>query len=282
MATFGTVTDRSALSSLFDASAQPTDLAARANALLAQVPGGSLISSISLAGAGDGHTFFVSVEHAPAAAFASGGLSPAGAEVACYLAATPIALANARSTVSVGGAALVGSLVAGASKGTRVMGMLVGGTPPESGATLPSYFSQENTGGTQDLTLDVVPGTFSVAPFPVAVGLQKDFTVGGASESEFTGSVRTPMQVIFGTILVNPDIAAQTYTLVIALNGTPIGTGTTPFLGAGAGAFTSVSALAFPAAPGDDIALLVASDRVSGLVRLFRGAINGYGVPHPA
>lgn len=105
-------------------SAEPNDLAARATAAILGLSG-QIITAITLAGAGDGHDFTVTIEAAEAGDVIAGGL--VSAEVAAYLAAQADALQTAREQVSVT-APLVDHQVAGAGSGHRFMGLLVGGT----------------------------------------------------------------------------------------------------------------------------------------------------------
>ena len=114
-------------------SSDPVDLAARINAQLAAIFAlgtAQAIASISLAGAGDGDTFVVEITHA-AAASVNGGIITA-ALGACYAAGDAESLAVARAAVDaeIGAPipAIADEQLAGASKGTRFMGLVVLGT----------------------------------------------------------------------------------------------------------------------------------------------------------
>jgi hypothetical protein len=104
-----------------------------ASAILAAVTelftaGATVIVDMTLAGGGDGHTFTVTIE-AAAPQNVLGGLTLFGG-VRCYLASEAEALlvAHAAAGALPPEAPLADSQVAGASKGTRFMGLLVYGT----------------------------------------------------------------------------------------------------------------------------------------------------------
>ena len=138
---FGTVGDPSQITTIFVQSADPDDLEARVNAALAGVDGiNDVVTSIVLAGAGDGHTFVVEIDTAPATATV-GGL-PAGLEsgvpvalVRCFLAGDAEGLETAKTAAGIPASvvsgqvtipyALVDEELAGGAKGTQFMGMSV-------------------------------------------------------------------------------------------------------------------------------------------------------------
>lgn len=128
MSNYGTVSAGKTVNTAVVQSANPEDLQRRVNAVIAKIaqpPGANLIASMTLAGAGDGHTFTVTIEWAPGGDFAEGGLTP-GDGVACYMASQSEALLAAR--IAAGGSGpFADSQVAGASGGSRFMGMLVFG-----------------------------------------------------------------------------------------------------------------------------------------------------------
>jgi hypothetical protein len=121
-------------------SAEPTDLAARVNAALQSLstelgPTGRVLG-IEIAGAGDGHTFIVEIAAQVAATFnpivlAAGAyaFAPSVVQAVCYMAADAGELRIARDrAIAAGGVALSFVLteeIAGASKGTRFMGLIL-------------------------------------------------------------------------------------------------------------------------------------------------------------
>ncbi len=105
-------------------SSEPADLQARVNAAIAALPGGSVVTALTLAGAGDGALFTVTIEAGAAADVTGGFASPPS--VTCFLGANAESMLVAHGVVSNG--AFADAQVAGASKGTRFMGMLVKGT----------------------------------------------------------------------------------------------------------------------------------------------------------
>jgi hypothetical protein len=140
MTAFGIVGDTSQVTVAFIESADPEDLQNKVNAYLASVDGNvALITNIALAGAGDGYTFVVMVESAPATAASNGILGSAGGlagtVVRCYLGGSDAELIAARERAGVVPPLAAGdpptdifySLLdeqfAGAAKGQRFMGM---------------------------------------------------------------------------------------------------------------------------------------------------------------
>ena len=131
MSTFGTIAGSAARTQKYFQSASPDDLETLVNDYLASILGGEpalAIASITLAGAGDGHTFVVLIESALASAV-NGGFTNCATRF--YIAADAGELAVARSAVSAGIASnpLADEQLTGASKGTQFMGMVIIGTP---------------------------------------------------------------------------------------------------------------------------------------------------------
>lgn len=151
MSQFGAVTVPETASVVFVESAQADDLAARVNAAILAIfadEDAQFITSITLAGGGDGHTFVVAIEHAPEDEVAGGLASPV--TVVCYLASENEALTVARAAVAAGALIpIIDEQIAGAAKGTRFMGMMVtSNTLPAQGATGPTGPSEGPEGPT--------------------------------------------------------------------------------------------------------------------------------------
>lgn len=131
MTTYGTIASSAARTQRYFQSASPEDLQKAINDYLASILGPSpavAVSNITLAGAGDGHTFVVLIESALGTEVNGGFLN---CTTRFYIAADAEELAVARSAVSAGIATnpLADEQLAGASKGTQFMGMVVIGTP---------------------------------------------------------------------------------------------------------------------------------------------------------
>jgi hypothetical protein len=129
MSRYGSIDPGAKITTRVVQSANPLDLARRVNAALAEIaalPNMQVIASMTLAGAGDGHTFTVTIE-AAAMADVQGGLMPATPGVQCYMAAEASALLKARNALTIPDEPLVEVQVAGSAQGTRFMGMLVFG-----------------------------------------------------------------------------------------------------------------------------------------------------------
>ncbi len=131
MSTFGTIAGSAARTQKFFQSASPSDLQTAINDYLASILGPQptlVVSSITLAGAGDGHTFVVVIESAGEADVNGGFLNCA---TRFYIAADAEELAVARSALSAGiaGNPIADEQLVGASKGTQFMGMVVIGDP---------------------------------------------------------------------------------------------------------------------------------------------------------
>ncbi len=134
MSRYGSVTIASQSLSLITRvlqSSDPTDLAAQVNAAITAIYalGTSYrVIDISLSGAGDGNAFVVVVEAGRTADLVDGGFV-AAPQVSCYLAASKDALEVTRAAVQPASGVVADSQIAGSSKGTQFMGMLVRGTP---------------------------------------------------------------------------------------------------------------------------------------------------------
>lgn len=129
MSRYGSVDPGADITTRIVQSASPLDLARRVNAALAEIamlPNMQVIASMTLAGAGDGHTFTVTIE-AAAMADVQGGLMPATPGVQCYMASEASALLKARNALTLPTEPLAEVQVSGAAQGTRFMGMLVFG-----------------------------------------------------------------------------------------------------------------------------------------------------------
>ena len=128
MSTYGSVaiTGPASRISRIVQSAEPDDLAARANAAIAALPAGYIVVALALAGAGDGHTFTVTIE-AGAPADTTGGFQAAPPVITCFLASEQSALLLSRASAGPAAGTFADTQVAGASKGTRFMGMVVEG-----------------------------------------------------------------------------------------------------------------------------------------------------------
>jgi hypothetical protein len=112
-------------------SADPTDLQTRLNAALTALASGTLITEISLVGAGDGHTFVATVTYAASAdpsnvAQALIKTTASSVQVRAWVAgdATQFGVQRALALTGVTGL-LFDEMVAGGSQGTRLMGLAV-------------------------------------------------------------------------------------------------------------------------------------------------------------
>lgn len=107
-------------------SAEPSDLQARVNAAISGLPGGYVVVNLTLAGAGNGGLFTVTIEAGAAADVTGGFISPPS--VTCFLASEAEALTiAARASLPTSGS-LADTQVAGSSLGTPFMGMTVRGS----------------------------------------------------------------------------------------------------------------------------------------------------------
>ena len=151
MSRFGTVTDSTNATVVFVESAQADDLQLRANKAILAIYTASparAISAITLAGGGDGHTFVVLIESAPATDVDGGLVNPNGGCL-CYLASENEALSIARAVSFAQLPAdepVIDEQLAGSAKGTRFMGLIVVGlavapTPPADVTALTQFGS---------------------------------------------------------------------------------------------------------------------------------------------
>jgi hypothetical protein len=182
---FGTVTPPSAAQTQIVQSADPIDLQNLVNAAIGTIDNGlSAITSITLAGAGDGHTFVVLIESA-LLANVNGGIPGSNisppllfSQVRCYLASTAEELETAKTAAGAPAAfpvppnpsipySVLDEQVAGSSKGTRFMGMTVFTL---SGIAVPSNspFAQVQLAGVLDGGPD---------PLVMAIQVQKGFSL---------------------------------------------------------------------------------------------------------
>ena len=141
MTQFAQLSGNASVRTQFVQGATAEDLESRINAAIAAVGITQLITNITLAGAGDGHTFVATVESADPGDISAGGLAGATSvpilAARCFLAATAESLQIARSavvppapvpnpplpTVSY---ASIDTQIAGAAKGTRFMAFMAG------------------------------------------------------------------------------------------------------------------------------------------------------------
>lgn len=128
-----TITGPTSLITRIVQSASPDDLQTRAQAAIDALPAGYVVVAITLAGAGDGHTFTVTIE-AGDEDDTEGGFDGTP-QLTCYLASAAEALLVQRANVAPASGNYVDTQVAGSSQGTRFMGMLVRGTLPAGGAS---------------------------------------------------------------------------------------------------------------------------------------------------
>lgn len=118
----------------FVQAAEPQIMADALNVILQAASGGNLILALALAGGGDGHTFVVSVERSTNA----GSGTPLDEDnfIGCYLASSAEELETAKNacvaamlaTPSPGPSEtlqIIDDQIAGSSKGTRFMGMII-------------------------------------------------------------------------------------------------------------------------------------------------------------
>jgi hypothetical protein len=120
-------------------SADPTDLQLLAGAAISSLPAGYIVTNITLAGAGDGHMFTVTIDAGLAADVTGGFVSPPTVE--CFLGSDASALARARVLASPLSGVFADTQIAGASKGQRVMGLVVKGTLAGGGGSAGAPFS---------------------------------------------------------------------------------------------------------------------------------------------
>jgi hypothetical protein len=117
-------------------SADAADLQLLASAAIAALPAGYVVTNITLSGAGDGATFTVTIDAGLSADVTGGFVTPPTVE--CFLGSDASALARARVLASPLSGVFADTQVAGASKGTRFMGMVVKGVLA-SGSVAPPF-----------------------------------------------------------------------------------------------------------------------------------------------
>jgi len=120
-------------------SADPSDLQVLAGAAISALPAGYIVTNITLAGAGDGHMFTVTIDAGLAADVTGGFASPPTVE--CFLGSDASALARARVLASPLSGVFADTQIAGASKGQRVMGIVVKGVLVGGGGSAGAPFS---------------------------------------------------------------------------------------------------------------------------------------------
>jgi hypothetical protein len=130
------VTGATSLISRSVESSEPTDLEARVNAALTALPANYVVIGITLAGAGDGVAFTVTIEAGLSADVSGGFATPPS--VRCYAASEAEALSVAESHARPTSGRVSDVQVAGASKGQLFMGMIVSGLVDDTGRTGPT------------------------------------------------------------------------------------------------------------------------------------------------
>jgi hypothetical protein len=173
-------------------SSLPDDLAARTNAALAAVPDHYVVVGITLAGAGDGFTFTVTIE-AGAEADTTGGF-PVAPSVVCFLASEADALLLARNAAAPGSGSLADTQVAGAAKGTRFMGLLVLGDLA-TGASLLQVVEDDAT------ITNVIPDLPDFVLRSLAVPLQVNFPSWNAGD--------VLVVEVYSERVINPEASVQ-------------------------------------------------------------------------
>jgi len=222
MSNFGSITNPASVAVKFVESAQADDLQARVNAVLADIFAASpvrVVTDITLAGAGDGHTFVVLIESALASAV-NGGL-PGPASVQCYLASENEALAIARGQQPLSGP-LADEQLVGSAKGTRFMGLSVLGTP----ITFPPIPTPPVNTGKFAGFFALMPGDNAapVAPGSPVLFPQNGPTTGAAVRSSASQFVLADTGVYEVNWQVSVDEAGQ---LMLDLNGSTATTANT-------------------------------------------------------
>jgi hypothetical protein len=181
MSRYGSVTisDPTSLVTRVVQSAEPGDLQDRANAAIASLPAGYVVVGLTLAGAGDGHTFTVTIEAGLAQEVTGGFAEPP--IVTCFLASEAEAMLLARQPAGpVIGGIFADTQVAGASKGTRFMGLVVNGTIATAGGGGPLAIGESSV----DLSDPEVVTTI---------------TTSGSYDTIPRNSVPDPIEVVFPT-----------------------------------------------------------------------------------
>jgi hypothetical protein len=129
MSNYGAVKINSAASLITKVvqSAEAPDLQDKVTAAIAAIPATHAVIGITLAGAGDGHTFTVTIEAGKITDLISGGFTAAPPTVSCYLASDAEQLAIVEATATPTSGIVSDVQVAGSSKGTRFMGLITQG-----------------------------------------------------------------------------------------------------------------------------------------------------------
>lgn len=248
MTQYAEVATPTSVNVLFVQSAEPEDLEDKVNAAIAALAPAatSVITALSLFGAGDGHTFGVIVESALLTAVGGGALpgivgSDQLTVVRCYLAGSADELAAARAAAGVP-AALSGvawnvtdEQMAGGSKGTRMMGMTVysfSATP--AGLGLPYALVQLVTAP------QVIAGGANIIAFEASAVLN-NFSQPTAGEVQYNGP-KSIIAAIDASVTVEQTGAGDvTVEIVYDPNGTPVPLTPKVLTHVGAGAFDNVS-----------------------------------------
>lgn len=189
--------------------ADPQELATLVNAAIAALPGTYTVTVLSLAGAGDGHTFTVTIEAGLTAELSEGGFSSPPA-VSCYLAANAEELARVQAIPAAG--TLADVQVAGSSKGQRFMGMLVFGTLNASGGATGPTGAIGPTGG------DGATGPTGFTG-PTGSAVSNTFGMFKSTLSDETSYVTTGVPNAFITLVGIDFNYSGTTDFVIKLNG---------------------------------------------------------------
>lgn len=222
MATFGTITEPDNQVTDFVQSAQAADLQAKLTALLASIDADRRVASIVLAGAGDGHTFVVAVQHAPKGDVI-GGFAPNILVVQTYLASEQEALAAAAADVVYPANGAINAIeIAGASGGTRFMVLNIDAVAEEA----PMAEMPRGTIGGLDLGIALGAGTTVLIGASgagiVLVGNAIDFGINGAGRLQYLGGM--PIQVQLHAVVAMTLVNVFTATLHIVKDpaGAPV------------------------------------------------------------
>lgn len=188
MTTFAIVSNDSLAIHSYVQSAEPRDLARRITAAfvaLNALPGNVLITSVNLAGAGDGHTFVVEIVAAEAVNVIGVGLDPGAIEAFCYMAADAFELALARSRVLDTTDPIGDEQIAGAAQGTRFMGLVLTG-----------------------LVFSIVEGVLQQMFSDGGTALPRTVIAGGAPEDIITRAITIPADGVGRGYLIDAELFA--------------------------------------------------------------------------
>lgn len=168
MSRYGSVTSGAPTTRIVQ-SATAAGLQKLVNDLLTTLPLTQTITALTLAGAGDGHTFMATIEWAPTGAV-QGGLA-VSARVRCFLAGDATELQRYRDSIAApSGLPVADSQIVGASSGGRFMGMVVYGVVTSSGGgILAALMANENQ--------TIPPGTETQV-----IGFSTEFDTGGFAD----------------------------------------------------------------------------------------------------